>query len=70
MWEGDNASLMMLIGKQSFTLPLQYYSKTIRKSLKMFRDTLMSVPRMKNFGKRLQSYWQVYYFVIKNSDDD
>lgn len=66
MWEADNASLMMLIGKQSFALPLQYYPKTIRKSLHMFRNTLMNVPKMKNFGNRLQSYWQVnmIFFII------
>jgi hypothetical protein len=59
MWEGENARLMLEIGKQSFILPLQFYPKTIRKALNMFRNTLMNVPKMKFFGNRIQTYWQV-----------
>eukprot|EP00026_Physarum_polycephalum_P000240 Phypoly_transcript_00240.p1 GENE.Phypoly_transcript_00240~~Phypoly_transcript_00240.p1 ORF type:complete len:1865 (+),score=291.42 Phypoly_transcript_00240:55-5649(+) len=64
MWEGENARLMMEIGKQCFIMPLQFYPKTIRKALNMFRNTLMSVPKMKVFGNRLQTYWQEFIIAL------
>jgi hypothetical protein len=64
MWEGENAKLMMEIGRQSFVLPLQFYPRTIRKALNMFRNTLMNVPKMKFFGSRIQTYWQEFIVAL------
>ena len=61
LWNIENAPLTLEIGRQSFLLPMSFYHLTTRKSLALYRGTLMNIPKMRLFGSGVPKLWTLLH---------